>query len=343
MPIHFRRIKENMRFMNPFKDFSPDTLSLEIRFDPLTGQTTRLLGISYELPARPDLDEVVKRSREIFCPFCPDALEKSTPLFPKELIPEGRILRGEACVVPNLLPLDRYTGVCVVSKTHYIAIEDLTAEILRDPFLASWDLVKAVAAYDPDVNYFNINWNYMFPAGSSLVHPHIQVNCGVIPTYQQRAQIESGMKYFMESGREFWSDYLEAERKAEERFVADIGPTSWTLSFAPHSILPDLWCIFPGHSSLLEIKEEDLDHFLRGLEGAIRYFDMEGLFSFNMAMFSGRESGHFRLNAKISPRLLLREIGNSDHTYLQFLHREHMCCRAPESVREKVLDAFGKS
>jgi galactose-1-phosphate uridylyltransferase len=332
-----------MRFMNPFKDFSLDEVFLEVRFDPLTGQTSRVLYMPYEPPARPALDDLVKRSREIFCPFCPDTLEKSTPLYPKELVPEGRIIRREACLVPNPMPLDRYTGVCVVSRSHYIAIEDLTAEILRDPFIASWDFVKTVAAYDLETNYFNINWNYMFPAGSSLVHPHIQVNCGVIPTYQHRVQIESSIRYFMENGREFWSDYLETEREIKERFIADIGPTSWTLSFAPHSILPDLWCIFPGHSSLLEIKEDDLDPFLRGLAGAIRYFDAEGLFSFNMSIFSGRESEHFRLNARISPRLLLREIGNSDHTYVQFLHREHLCFRAPESVREKVLDAFGKN
>ena len=341
MAIHFKRIKDRMQFMNPFKEFSPDQMSLEIRFDPLTGQTGRVLDMDYKPPARPDLEEVVKRSREIFCPFCPEALEKSTPLYPREIIPEGRIIRGEACLVPNLMPLDRYTGVCVISKDHYIAIEDLTSVILKDPFTACLDLVKAVAAYDPEVNYFNINWNYMFPAGSSLVHPHIQVNCGTIPTYQHREQIESGRRYFQENGREFWSDYLETEREAKKRFIADIGPTSWTLGFAPYSILPDLWCIFPGHSSLLEIGEEDLTPFLRGLEGAIRYFDSEGLFSFNMAIFSGRESEHFRLNARVSPRLLLREIGNSDHTYLQFLHREHMCFRAPESVREKVLETFG--
>ena len=342
MAIHFRRFKDKMSFMNPFKDFTLDEMSLEVRFDPLTGQTSRILDMPYELPARPDLDDLVRKSREISCPFCPDSLEKSTPIYPEELVPEGRIIRGEACLFPNIMPLDRYTGVCVLSKAHYIAMEEFTPGILKDSFMASWDFVRAVAAHDPDAGYFNINWNYMFPAGSSLVHPHLQVNCGVIPTYQHRLQIESSMRYTMVNGREFWTDFLETERKTKERFIADIGPTSWTLSFAPFSVLPDLWCVFPGHSSLLDIKEEDLDQFLKGLANTIRFFDMEGLFSFNMSIFSGRESDHFRLNARVSPRLLLREIGNSDHTYLQFLHREHMCCRSPESVRQRVLDAFGR-
>ncbi len=340
MTIYFRRVKDSMRFMNPFKDFSMDEMSLEIRFDPLTGQTARVLNMPYELPSRPAFDDLVKRSREIICPFCPESLERLTPLYPKELVPEGRILKGEACLVPNLMPLDRYTGVCVLSKAHYIAIEDFTPEILRDPFTASWSFIKAVAGYDPDANYFNINWNYMPPAGSSLVHPHIQVNCGGIPTYQHRLQIQSSLRYFMENGQDFWTDYIWAEKGCRERFITDIGSTSWTLSFAPHSVLPDLWCIFPDRSSLLEIKEEDLDHFLRGLASTIRYFDMEGLYSFNMSIFSGRESEHFRVNARISPRLLLREIGNSDQTYFQVLHREAFSLRPPESVREKALEAF---
>jgi len=340
MGILFRRIKDSMRFMNPYKDFSMDEISLEIRFDPLTQQTVRLMDMPYNLPARPDLDNLVKRSREIFCPFCPEAIEKSTPLYPEGLVPGGRILKGEACLVPNLMPLDRYTGVCVLSKAHYIAIKDFTPEILRDSFIASWSFIRAVAGYDPDANYFNINWNYMPPAGSSLVHPHIQMNCGTIPTYQHRLQIQSSIRYFTENGRVFWADYISAEKECKERFIADIGSTSWVLGFAPLGALPDLWCIFPGRSSILEMNEEDLDHFVRGLANAIRYFDMEGLYSFNIAIFSGRESDHFRVNARVSPRLLLREIGNSDYTSLQALHREPFCLRSPESVREKVLEAF---
>ena len=249
-------------------------------------------------------------------------------------------MRGEACLVPNLLPLDRYTGVCVLSKAHYIPIEDLTPEILRDPFIACQVFIDKVAEYDPGVNYFNINWNYMPPAGSSLVHPHIQVNCGEIPTYQHRIQIESSQRYLKENGRDFWADYIDTEREGKERHIADIGSTSWILNFAPFSVLPDLWCIFPGHGSLLGIGEQEMDHFLQGLAGAIRYFDMEGLYSFNLSIFSGRGSEDFRVNARVSPRLHLREIGNSDQTYFQFMHREPFSFKLPESVREKVLETF---
>ncbi|MFC1531837.1 hypothetical protein ACFL7M_00505 [Thermodesulfobacteriota bacterium] len=340
MSIHFKKIKDTMGFMNPFKDFSPDEIPFEIRYDPLTGQTTRVFDLDYQPIERPDFKKLINKSKDISCPFCPESVEKSTPLYPEEIVPEGRIHVGEACLFPNLLPLDRYAGVCVLSHEHFIAIENFAPKIIKNAFIASLILIKGVAERDPKVNFFNINWNYMPPAGSSIVHPHLQVNCGEIPTYQHRIQIESSLRYYLENGRTFWGEYIEAERDVRERFIGDIGSTFWTMSFAPHGALPDLWCIFPDHSSLLNLMDDELDPFLKGITNGIRYFDMEGLYSFNLAIFSGRESDHFRVNARLSPRLLLREIGNSDQTYYQVLHREPCSIRPPESVREKVLEAF---
>jgi UDPglucose--hexose-1-phosphate uridylyltransferase len=341
MGVVFKKIKDTMRVMSPFKNFSLDEIPLEIRFDPLTGQTTRVFDLPYRPPARPDFEELVKQNRGTFCPFCPEAIEESTPRYPKDIIPDGRIRVGEACLVPNLLPLDRYTGVCILSQKHFIAIEDFTPQSMQNAFFAAQIFIKTVSERDPGVNFFNINWNHMPPAGSSMMHPHIQVNCGEIPTYQLRTQIESSLRYFLENGRIFWTDFIAAEQGARERYIADIGSTCWTLGFAPQSALPDLWCIFPNHSSLLHIENDELDGFFRGLSSAIKYFHREGLYSFNVSMFSGRENEHFRVNARISPRLLLRESGNSDQTYHQVLHREPCSMKPPESVRKKVLECFG--
>ena len=340
MSISFTKIKEKMRFMNPFKDFTPDEIPLEIRYDPLTGQTARIFDLAYRPIERPDFKEMVKRSRETICPFCPEAIEKSTTLYPKEVLPEGRVTVGEACLFPNLLPLDRYTGVCVMSRKHYIAIEEFTPEVMKDAFMAALSFIRQVAEQDPTVRNFNINWNYMPPAGSSIIHPHLQVNCGEIPTRQISLQMEASRKYYTENDRTFWEDYIVAEKEAKERFIMDLGQTFWTMSFAPYGAYPDLWCIFPEHSSLLELRDEDLDPFLQGLAGAIKYISGEEFYSFNVSIFSGREEEHFRVNGRVSPRLLLREIGNSDQTYYQVLHREPCSMKPPESMRERVLSLF---
>lgn len=340
MPVAFKKIHDRTRQLNPQKDFTPEEIPFEIRFDPLTGQTGRVFDLPFTPPAVPDLQEIVKRSREIFCPFCPDAIEKITPHYPEPLVPEGRIKVGDAILFPNILPLDRYTGIAVLSGTHYVPMEELTPDTMQDAFRAVLLFVNRVAEYDPDVQYFNINWNYMPQAGSSLVHPHIQVNCGVMPTNQFRLQLDASREYYDRHKALFWDDFLQAERSAGERFVAERGSTAWFLNFVPQTIVPDLGCIFTKHDSLISLEDRDLRDFLRGLSSALQYIREEGFFSFNVAIFFVRGSAHFRAHARVCPRTLLREIGNSDHTYYQALHREPCAHCPPESCLEKVKEIF---
>lgn len=340
MSIQFKKIDEKMRFMNPFKEFSPDETSLEIRYDPLTGQTARIFDLNYKPIEKPDFESLIEKSGQGNCPFCPEAIEKSTTLYPEELIPEGKVRVGEACLFPNLLPLDRYTGVCVMSRRHFIPIHEFTPEIMKDAFTAALSFIKQVARRDPRARFFNINWNYMSPAGSSILHPHLQVNSGEIPTRQNRLLMEASHSYFLANGSSFWADYAALERKTGERYLKDIGSTFWAMSFAPQGALPDISFLFIDSSSMLQLEEKDLDSFLRGLAGAIGYIHKQGLYSFNVSIFSGRENEHFRVNGRVTPRLLLREIGNSDQTYYQVLHREPCSMKPPESVRKEALESF---
>jgi galactose-1-phosphate uridylyltransferase len=177
-------------------------------------------------------------------------------------------------------------------------------------------------------------------AGSSLVHPHLQVLCGAQPTNHLRLQLEGAEEYFKESGRSFWGDLILAEKDQKERYLGEIGSTVWVMSFVPRSYLPDVWCIFPGHTSLLKVEEGVLDCFLEGLSKVLTFFHEENIFSFNLSIFSVREHDHFRVNAAILPRLFLRDIGNSDHTFLQAVHKETYSVRRPESVCQAMKDRF---
>jgi UDPglucose--hexose-1-phosphate uridylyltransferase len=291
---------------------------------------------------RPDFDQLVRESLDAGCPFCPGSVETSTPLYAEEVMPGGRLSHGEALIFPNLLPLDRYSGVCILGRTHFIDPGGFTPEVMGDAFKAVHEFIRAIARHDPETNFFSVNWNYMPPSGSSMMHPHLQVNCGPHPTYQARVQMECSHSYSLKNGRTFWHDYVEAEKRSGERFLREIGPTSWTLGFAPQGALPDMWCIFRDCGSLLEWKDDEREAFVRGLAAALACFDQEGLYSFNVAIFSGRkrEGGHFRVNARVTPRVLLREIGNSDQTYTQVLHREPCTLRPPESVRDRAAAVF---
>ncbi|MCF8120395.1 MAG: hypothetical protein K9L83_09320, partial [Deltaproteobacteria bacterium] len=151
MSIAFEKIKDRTRLKNPFKDFAMDEVPFEIRYDPLTGQTSRVFDLPYRPIARPDFEELVQKSRETDCPFCPEHLEQMTPLYPEEIVPEGRVHVGDACIFPNFLPLDRYAGVCIFGKDHFIPPGGFTPEVMRDGFTAARTFIRTIARKDPDV------------------------------------------------------------------------------------------------------------------------------------------------------------------------------------------------
>jgi galactose-1-phosphate uridylyltransferase len=284
----------------------------------------------------------VQRSKEIFCPFCPDVLEKSTPAFPEDIIPGGRLKVGAASVIPNLVPFDRYAAVAVFSDKHHIPMEDLSPETMEDAFLASLLFLKRIEAIDSLVRFFSINWNYMPPAGSSIVHPHLQPNASEVPTNHLRLQLKGAERYAAEYQSEYWDDFMEAEKRSGERYVGEVGPTFWVMNFLPMSFLPDVSCIFTGRRFLSDLGEDDLRHFLEGLARILRAYLDENICSFNLALFAVREAPNFRINARICPRLLPRAVGNSDMACPQMLHRESFTVYPPESVCGKFREIFNQ-
>jgi len=339
MPITFETICDTMTLIRAGKK---EEIPLEIRKDPLTGRTARVFNLPYRPPKSPNAEETFKRSEGMFCPFCPENIETSTPRFPEGLIPGGKIQIGSATLLPNVLPLDRYVAIAVFSPQHFVRMEELTPEMMRDAFLAVWQFIQRVSEVDRRADCFSINWNYMPPAGSSLVHPHLQVLCGEYPMNHMRLQLERANRYYRENGREFWDDFIREEKERACRYIGEIGPTFWTVGYAPMSHIPDVWCILPGQKSLLEVEEDTLTFFLEGLSAILAYYQTLNLFSFNVSIFSFRSEEHFRVNARILPRLALRDIGNSDYTFLQTLHQESTCVYPPEAVCRQIRErCFG--
>jgi len=339
MSVEFKKIRSQVRLMNPFKGHALDEIPFEIRFDPLTGETGRVFDLPFKAE-KPNVADMVDRSKKIFCPFCPAALEKSTPEFPKDLIPEGRIKVGDATLIPNLAPFEKHAGVAIFSQEHFLPMENLTPETMRDAFSASLLYLKRVAQSDPLVRFFSINWNYMPCAGSSIVHAHLQPNAGEVPTNALRKQLERSRRHLLNHHRTFWEDFIDAEMQNGERALGKIGSTFWTMSFVPASFLPDVQCIFPERRTLIEMSEENLECFLKGLSKILKYFLDENVYSFNLSIFSTKEDESHRVNARVCPRLLPRPIGNSDIAYPQMIHKESFTVRPPEAVRENLLNAF---
>src|SRR5699024_11386507 len=107
-----------------------------VRFDPLTGESSRIVedpGIQFEAP---DYTEIAQQTGGKNCPFCPENIDQLTPVFPKEIIDQGQITVGEETVVPNLSPYSKYNGVTVLSYQHNISLLMFSNSLLTSSYIS---------------------------------------------------------------------------------------------------------------------------------------------------------------------------------------------------------------
>lgn len=341
MTIAFRRILRESQYLDPNKDFELVRINFEIRFDPLTNRTGRITSSGTPGPDPPDLDTVLKRSLEIGCPFCKEAIETKTAKFPPDLIPEGRIQRGKAMVIPNIIPFDTYAAVCLFSDDHFIPLEGFDSELLSNAFLACQDFLRRVASTNPEAIYSSVNWNYMPPAGSSLVHPHLQPIAGESPTNMQMDLIRANHEYVTHHMTHYWRDLVEKEEELGERYLGRMGRVVWLSPFVPTGLYPDTMAVFWDCPDLLALEEHDISDFSSGLVKVLRFYRSLGIYSLNLSLFSGpKDDITFWVHSRITPRSLPHPIGNSDITYFGMLHKEPICLMTPEEMASRLKPFF---
>lgn len=306
---------------------------VEVRVDPLTGHTSRILPERGLMPPNEFDLESFAAETSANCPFCGDRLATLTPKLLPELAPEGRITRGQAILFPNLHAYSSHSCVSVYSAAcHYLPLEAITEELMADNLLTQVAYARAVMGAAPTSQWASINANHMLPSGSSLFHPHLQGIVDAHPTTMQR------MLAGVPAAR--FEAYLDAERDAGARYLSDTGRVQWLVSFAP--VAPaELRAFIPGISSPAQCDDELVRELAHGLVLALHGYAEMGYQSFNLALYGAPPSQlGYQLNLRLACRSNLRPQYRSDSTFLERLHWEGAIDVAPESVAARLAPSF---
>ncbi len=256
---------EKYRLFNPMNG-SEEEVEVEIRFDPLTGKPSRI--VKKPLPfTKGSFEEDIKKP----CPFCEDVVEKVAAR-DVEILGGELKRKGDSILFANISPYARYSLVVRVCREHYLNLD----EFRKEDFFNSLSLALEYLEKVEGIDYATITMNYLKPAGSSVVHPHIQLIASKeLMDYQSR--IVSGAKSFYENhGRQFWEAIAEREELIVKR-----GRWIWFVPFAPRGF---------DHVSaylskpLLEINEEELEELSEGIVRVLKYYSSE-YNSFNFGVF----------------------------------------------------------
>lgn len=314
----------------------------EVRFNPLTGESSRLIFDSGVPLTPPDYTEIAKQTGGAKCPFCPDNLHKMTPIFPKEITTEGRITKGEAVAFPNLFPYSKHNGVVIFSGQHYVRLEEFTVEMIKNAFMAAQTYTQNVIAADEKAAYASINWNYLPPSGGSILHPHIQVIVSETATNYQALLDEKAAAYEAEYGQDYFMSLYETEKKLGERWIGEIGNVAWMHAYAPKSHNEFVAILTKSHS-IFDISEQDWLDFAQGIQAIFATLTEQGLASFNLVMnVSVDRNAKQPIHVSLIPRFTIGLLNTSDINTFQAMHLEPLSFEVPEEVAAKARVHFEK-
>jgi hypothetical protein len=134
--IRFKKIEEEALLHNPLKNFEIDAQPIEYREDPPSGftsfiRTGRTFWAGVYKTDEAVLERLIEETRSK-CFFCPEKVAASTPRFPVDFIPEGRLTRGEATLFPNLFAHKQYSAIIAITQKHYLKLNEFSPSVLMN-------------------------------------------------------------------------------------------------------------------------------------------------------------------------------------------------------------------
>jgi galactose-1-phosphate uridylyltransferase len=332
--MEFKIIQRETVLLDPNNQMARKSIPNEIRKDPLTGKTARVCHFRELSWKKPDIGKLVAGT-EKWCPFCPDKVLKVTPCFPPEIVPEGRMKMGDKFLFPNIAPYDRLGAVATLGARHYIPMREIEPQRIADGFRLSLKYFRHLHAIKhPESIYHLVSWNYMPASGSSIIHPHLQVFPSSFAPNMLRDKLEAAATYLDTNGTNYWDDLVMAEKTNGDRFLGEIGRSTWLTVFAPLGAVGDVVAVVDNVRSTLELDDRDLDDLAVGLTKLMTAYDRMGIYNFNMSFFAGSlNDDHARFHLIFSPRIYFNPaIGTPDVAALGRLFGESVCMGFPEEI-----------
>ncbi len=331
--MEFRREVEFSKVLLP--NGSVEENRIEIRYDPLTLQTSRVIKKTPPIPEIQGFEEEIESSKA-WCPFCPDRIETMAARDPDLL--KGELLRrGEAILFSNIVPYSKYSFVIRMTDAHYLDLSEFRREHFEDSLLLIQD---ALSRLNEGKYYISIGMNYLKPAGSSIMHPHIQTLVSETSTDYFARMDWSALEFYEEKGRDFWKVLLEKEREIGKRYAGETEKTAWLSAFAPKGFYHFVG--IPEEREFLAMSEEQISGISEGLVRILRFYRSKGFNSFNISMFLADRLGeHFRTNVHIVARTPFDKYYWCDVYFPKMFHDETISYLVPEEYAPELAELMG--
>jgi UDPglucose--hexose-1-phosphate uridylyltransferase len=346
--IEFESWKQSAVFHNPLRNGELDRQEIEVRLDPLTGHQSIInAGLSEKSSTLfPETDHGYIKMRaeatEPQCFLCGGKWRMTTPRYEAALASEGRMVEGDAVLFPNLFPLAARHAVVMLGNSHFRRLDDFPPALLRDALSVSVRFIRRCHELDNEIRHFTINCNYLLPAGSSVFHPHLQVLGSPFPGSHERLLQGLGLDYHGKTGACYWLDLAAEEKLKGERWVGEIGGSSWFTAYSPVGT-NEINAVWPAAQSFLDWTNNDVAAMAEGLSRVLTAYHSLNCSTFNFSCFSApmdEDHPELRCILRIINRQNMVPDYRTDDFYFQKLLRNEIIVTPPERLAALVRTYF---
>jgi galactose-1-phosphate uridylyltransferase len=212
---------------------------------------------------------------------------------------------------------------------------------MADGLTAAQKFLKIVYERDSTAAFTAVTANYLFPAGASLVHPHLQMIVTPVPYSYHARLLDAGNAYYRENGSPYFIDLLQ-EEETGLRYVARKGRWHWLAPFSPMGN-NEFMAIHEAEADFGKLTLPDLKDLSYGISRVLAFYETLGHLSFNYAVYSAkgdRFTEGFRCLIKIICRQNLYPNYRNDDYFLQKLLQAELIITPPEELAVRLKGYF---
>jgi UDPglucose--hexose-1-phosphate uridylyltransferase len=342
--IVFEKMSSTFTILNPFNNFAPEAQSVEVRKDPLSGDTSvynpylKDKARAFFGPNDPELIQTLVRESAKNCIFCGENVVGKTARYPSDLLSEGRIRKGQAVLFANLFSVGAYHPVIALSSEHFLQLSEFAPQLIADGFKAAQEFLRTVYRKDATALFSTVCANYLLPAGASLVHPHMQMLITPVAYSYHTRMLDAARCYYEKNGSSFYGDLVATEKRTNERYIVQQNSWHWLAAFSPMGS-NEIMAIHETEADFGALSDDDLEVLSSGIARVLFLYERLGHLSFNFTLFSIRQSeqdGGQRCIFKIISRQNLYPNYRNDDYFLQKMLQSELIFNLPEELAEQL-------
>lgn len=347
--IAFEKISSGFTILNPFNNFASEEHRVEVRKDPLLGDTSvynpflkdkakAFFGDNDPELLKKLVDETSKN-----CIFCGENVLNKTARYPSEILSGGRLRTGEAVLFANLFSVAAYHPVIALGNRHFLKLPEFTPDLLADGFRAAQEFLRSVYRRDGSATFSAVCANYLLPAGASLVHPHLQMLVAPVAYSYHARMKDAAQLYYNKYGTSYFDDLVSEESRKGERYILQHDKWHWIAAFSPIGS-NEITAIHEHETDFGELSDGDLTALAQGIAKVLFLYDRLGHLSFNYTLYSVRsrnaQAGGFRCIFKIIARQNLYPNYRNDDYFLQKMLQSELIFNLPEELAGQLRKLF---